>query len=61
MGEGIQHHHTAVLALQMVVADGVGDVQGPLDVARLQPIQPLLCTVGPDLGEAIRLQFLVYR
>lgn len=61
MGEGIRHHHAAALALQAIVADGVGGVQGFLDVARLQPVQPLLCTVGPDPGEAVRLQFLAYR
>ncbi|MDR6357907.1 hypothetical protein Q3H58_004578 [Pseudomonas psychrotolerans] len=44
------------LALQAIVTDGIGRVQGLFQVARFQPVQPLLGVVGPDAGVAVGLQ-----
>ena len=61
MGKGIRYHAALGLALQAIIANGVGGVQRLLQVPRLQPVQPLLGVVGPDPGIAVGLQFQAYR
>ena len=56
MGEAVRGHIAAGLALQPVVADGGGRVQPLLDIALLQDLAGLVGAVGPDAGEAVRLE-----
>ena len=57
MRERIRHDAAARLALQAVVADRAGGVQAFLDIAPLQDLAHSVGAIGPDAGDAVRLQF----
>src|SRR3954469_11933158 len=55
--ERIRHDDAARLTLQPVVADRARGVQALLDIALLQNLAHTVGAIGPDAGDAVRLQF----
>src|SRR6185437_11996487 len=55
VGEAVRHHGALGLALQCVVADRGGGLQGGVDVARLDALVPILEILCPHAGEAVGL------
>ena len=61
VGECVRYHCAMCLALQAIVSHGAGGVQRRLDVALLDDVLGAVGMIGPDTGEAVRLQFYAYR
>ena len=61
VGKGIRAHGAALLALQGVVTNLLGRVQGSLQIALLQPVARLLCVLRPNTSVAIGLQLQTHR
>ena len=56
MGECVRYHGAMCLPLQTIVSHGAGGVQRRLDVALLDDVLGAVGMIGPDPGEAVRLQ-----
>lgn len=61
VGKGVRPHLATGLALQVVIADGIGGVQRLLQITRLQPLQTPLGVVRPNSGQAVGLQLLAHQ
>ena len=60
MGKALGHHITTGLALQRVVTDGRGGGESLFDIALFEHVAGPVGMVGPDPGQAVRLQFHAY-
>ena len=55
MGEGIRGDTALGLALQRVIAHGIGGGQPLFDIALFQNAEVTVGVIGPDTGIAVRL------